>query len=209
MESPCGDAATAVARQTAREQQAAFRDATALLLGFARQRTRHQLSRPARLPQPRITSRLGTRLIARNHRCSCPTGAVTSAATGCVLCDEWNRQPVRATRDRKGDRVGRQRLGRRASAWPSMQPSRSMAAVARDGRAGTAHRRCWLLSAERSGRAWLDPWCDAEGLILPVCRPLRGRSRRDSRSRRPRTSVVAGIPRRNAGIQARIPSKSL
>jgi hypothetical protein len=28
---------------------------------------------------------------------------VTSAATGRVLCEEWNRQPGRAPRDRKGD----------------------------------------------------------------------------------------------------------
>jgi hypothetical protein len=28
---------------------------------------------------------------------------VTSAATGRVRCDEWNRQPGRASRDRKGD----------------------------------------------------------------------------------------------------------
>ena len=28
---------------------------------------------------------------------------MTSAATGRVLCDEWNRQPGRAPRDRKGD----------------------------------------------------------------------------------------------------------
>ena len=32
-----------------------------------------------------------------------PTGVVTSAATGRVLCDEWNRQLGRAPRDRKGD----------------------------------------------------------------------------------------------------------
>ena len=50
-----------------------------------------------------------------------PTGVVTSAATGRVLCDEWNRQPGRAPRDRKGDfamtRISALPVGARSGRW--------------------------------------------------------------------------------------------